>query len=125
MYTIAVKQEFVAYHFLIGGDWGAENKKHSHLYKVEVQMGGDRLNEYGYLADIADIKARLTRVVYYFTAKTLNDLPEFKDINPSLEHFARIIHSMLFHPRHFPEVSLISVKVWENEDAWTCYREEC
>ena len=35
MYSVAVKREFVAQHFLIGGDWGAENDWHSHHYQVE------------------------------------------------------------------------------------------
>ena len=27
MYTIAIKSDFVAQHYLIGGDWGEENQK--------------------------------------------------------------------------------------------------
>jgi 6-pyruvoyltetrahydropterin/6-carboxytetrahydropterin synthase len=30
MYVVAVKREFDAQHFLIGGDWGPENEIHSH-----------------------------------------------------------------------------------------------
>ena len=30
MYKVAVTREFIANHFLIGGDWGDENKPHAH-----------------------------------------------------------------------------------------------
>jgi hypothetical protein len=43
MYTTAVRQDFIAQHCLIGGDWGAENEKHSHHYQVEVQLVGQSL----------------------------------------------------------------------------------
>ena len=38
-YTLAVKRDFVARHFLFGADWGAENQLHSHHYQVEVAVG--------------------------------------------------------------------------------------
>ena len=40
MYSLAIRRDFVAQHYLIGGDWGAENQKHSHHYQVEVQVEG-------------------------------------------------------------------------------------
>ena len=40
MYRLAVTRDFVAQHYLIGGDWGEENFKHSHSYKVEVLLRG-------------------------------------------------------------------------------------
>ncbi|MEZ4656751.1 MAG: 6-carboxytetrahydropterin synthase [Caldilineaceae bacterium] len=42
MYTLAVQRDFVAQHFLIGGDWGPENQWHSHHYRLEVQLQGSR-----------------------------------------------------------------------------------
>ncbi|MBT7783576.1 MAG: 6-carboxytetrahydropterin synthase, partial [Anaerolineae bacterium] len=56
MYTVAVKRKFVAQHFLIGGDWGAENFLHSHHYQVELQLEGATLDKHGYLVDIVDIE---------------------------------------------------------------------
>ena len=40
MYTVAVSREFIAHHFLVGGDWGRENQKHSHHYRIELQLEG-------------------------------------------------------------------------------------
>jgi len=63
MYTIAVKRDFIAQHFLIGGAWGPENEKHSHHYQVEVQLEGAALDEHGYLMDIVDIEAKLDTLI--------------------------------------------------------------
>jgi hypothetical protein len=50
VYTIAVQRDFIAQHYLIGGDWGAENELHSHHYRLELQLEGAALDEHGYLA---------------------------------------------------------------------------
>ena len=55
MYTLAVRRDFIARHFLIGGDWGPENNEHAHHYRVEVQLEGSSLDKHGYLVDIVDI----------------------------------------------------------------------
>ncbi|MCB0456071.1 MAG: 6-carboxytetrahydropterin synthase, partial [Aequorivita sp.] len=75
MYTVAVKRNFTAQHFLVGGDWGAENEWHSHHYVVELQLEGDSLDQHGYLVDIVDIEFHLDKIVAYYRDRTLNDLP--------------------------------------------------
>src|SRR5436853_29765 len=55
MYSVSVKRGFTAEHFLIGGDWGAENQPHSHDYQVEVQLEGATLDRHGYLVDNVEI----------------------------------------------------------------------
>src|SRR5512142_1303213 len=91
LYTVAVQRDFIARHFLFGGDWGAENELHAHHYKVELQLEGSSLDQHGYLVDIVDIEANLEQLVTYFRDGILNEMPEFKDINPSIEHFSRIL----------------------------------
>ena len=90
MYIVAVKRDFVAQHYLVGGDWGSENQRHSHHYQVEVELAGCRLDEHGYLVDIVDIETHLDALVAHYRDRVLNDLPEFAGLNPSIEHFARI-----------------------------------
>ena len=63
MYTLAVKRDFVAQHYLIGGDWGAENEWHSHHYALELQLQGKELDQHGYLVDIVDVEQHLDAVV--------------------------------------------------------------
>ena len=124
MYTVAVKRDFVAQHFLIGGDWGAENEWHSHHYFVEVQLEGNKLDQHGYLVDIVDIEHNLEKIVAYYRDKTLNDLPEFEGRNPSIEHFSSIICHALAEQIRAETLTAITLKLWENEIAWASYRME-
>ena len=121
MYTLAVKRAFVAQHFLIGGDWGAENFWHSHHYQLELQLEGERLDHHGYLVDIVDVENRLNEIVAYYRDKTLNDLPEFAGLNPSIEHFTRIVALTLAERLQIPTIDTLTVRIWENDIAWAAY----
>lgn len=124
VYTVAVQRDFVAQHFLTGGDWGAENQLHSHHYKVEVQLEGNALDRHGYLVDIVDIESRLEGLVDYYRDKTLNNLTEFKDLNPSIEHFSRILCASLADRIQAANITAVTVRIWENDIAWASYRRE-
>lgn len=124
MYVVAVKREFEAQHFLIGGDWGPENDLHSHNYQVEVQLAGLRLDEHGYLVDIVDIELSLEKIADYYRNRILNDLPEFAGLNPSIENFARIICQKLVDEIKADNISAITVLIWENAIAWASFRQE-
>lgn len=121
MYTVTVIRDFIAQHFLIGGDWGDENHLHSHHYKVEIQLQGDKLDQHGYLVDIVEIENGLGRVVAYFSDKTLNELAEFKDLNPSIEHFSRIMCEMFSRKISLKNLKSLTLQLWENEVAWASY----
>jgi 6-pyruvoyltetrahydropterin/6-carboxytetrahydropterin synthase len=123
MYTVAVKRDFVAQHFLIGGDWGAENEWHSHHYYVELQLSGPSLDQHGYMVDIVDIEHHLDTLVAYYRDKTLNDLPEFAGLNPSIEHFARILCQSLSERIQATNLSRVAVQVWENDIAWARFEQ--
>lgn len=122
MYTLAVQRDFVAQHFLIGGDWGAENFWHSHHYRLELQLEGESLDKHGYLVDIVQVEAALEDLVTYYRDKTLNDLPEFAGLNPSIEHFTRIAAHQLAPKVAAPNLRAITVRIWENQIAWAAYR---
>jgi 6-pyruvoyltetrahydropterin/6-carboxytetrahydropterin synthase len=124
MYTVAVMRDFVAQHYLVGGDWGAENERHSHHYRVELQLEGPELDRHGYLVDIVDIETHLNALVAYYRDETLNDLPEFAGLNPSIEHLARILCRALAERIQASTLSAIALKVWENDIAWATYRQE-
>jgi len=131
MYTVAVKRDFIAQHYLIGGDWGAENEQHSHHYQVEIQLEGSELDRYGYLVDIVAIEQNLDALVAHFRDCTLNEMFEFGPaapgagpLNPSIEHFARILCGLLADRIQAPNISALTVKLWENEIAWASFRLE-
>ena len=122
MYTLAVQRNFTGQHFLIGGDWGAENEWHSHHYRLEIQLEGASLDQHGYLVDIVQVEALLAAIVTRYRDKTLNDLAEFTGLNPSIEHFCRIVCTNFSNDLDAPNISAVRVQIWENEIAWAAYR---
>jgi 6-pyruvoyltetrahydropterin/6-carboxytetrahydropterin synthase len=122
MYTLAVKRDFIARHYLVGGDWGPENFPNSHHYVLELQLSGASLDQHGYLVDIVDVEKHLDGTVAHYKEQMLNDLPEFAGLNPSIEHFARIAAEQLNAKIHAPNISRLTVRLWENEIAWVSYQ---
>lgn len=122
MYTLAVRRNFIARHYLIGGDWGAENDPNSHHYVLELQLEGAALDQHGYLVDIVEVEKHLDEQVAYFKEKMLNDLPEFSGLNPSIEHFARILATALNQKITAPNITALAVVLWENDIAWVSYK---
>lgn len=118
MYTVAVRREFIARHYLIGGDWGDENNPHAHHYVIEVELRGTELDRHGYLTDICDIESALDARVAHYRDKMLNELPDFDGLNPSIEHFARILCQTIAEDIQTGHLASISVKLWENDWAW-------
>ncbi len=121
MYTLGVQRDFIARHFLIGGDWGSENFPNSHHYVLELQLKGSELDQHGYLVDIVAVEKHLDEIVDYYTDQMLNDKPEFAGLNPSIEHFARILATSLSERIKAPNISKLKVVLWENESAWAAY----
>jgi len=124
MYTLGVRRDFIARHFLIGGDWGNENYPNSHHYVLELQLEGKQLDQHGYLVDIVDVERHLDETVEYYREQMLNDKPEFEGLNPSIEHFARILAESLNDRINANNISALKVVLWENNSAWTSYRIE-
>ena len=121
MYTLAVRRDFIARHFLIGGDWGPENFPNSHHYVLELQLEGNELDQHGYLVDIVEVEKNLDEVIGYYKDQMLNDKLEFKGLNPSLENFARILATSLSDCIQAKNITALRVKLWENENAWAAY----
>jgi len=124
MYTLAVRRDFIARHFLIGGDWGPENYPNSHHYVLELQLRANELDRHGYLVDIVDVSNHLDALIGYLSEKMLNDLPEFEGLNPSLEHFARILATALDGRIQAATLCALKVILWENDNAWASYELE-
>jgi len=123
MYTVAVQQEVIARHYLVGADLGPENQIHSHVYRVELRLAGDRLDPNGFLADIDAMSAGLGEALAGIRDRTLNDLPEFEGFNPSIEHLARILCHGLRSRFSDERLREVTVTIWENPCAWAAYTE--
>ena len=121
MYNLSIKEEFVAQHFLTVPGCGTENTLHSHVYALEVLLEGSELNEHGYLVDIDLVKGAMDKILNRYRDHSLNDDMAFSGLNPSIEHFSRIIYQELKTSLKKTNLSHLTVKIWEDRDAWASY----
>lgn len=121
MYELGIKRDFIARHFLVGGDWGPENFPNSHHYVLELRLEGSELDQHGYLVDIVDVEKHLDEIVNYYKDQMLNEKLEFAGLNPSIENFARILATSLSEKIKAENISELKVVLWENEAAWAAY----
>ncbi|MEC8945531.1 MAG: 6-carboxytetrahydropterin synthase [Chloroflexota bacterium] len=121
MYKVAVLREFIAQHYLIGGDWGPENDLNSHQYRLEITIENEELDQHGYLVDIVEVENVINDIVSTYKDNTLNDFPEFENLNPSLENFCRIIGDMFCKSLSVADVYSVEVRLWEDSLAWASH----
>jgi len=121
MYQLMVRRDFVAQHYLTVPNCGPENEWHSHHFEVEVLLEGTELTDDGYLVDIVDVEEALDEFVERYRDTTLNDLPEFEGLNPSIEHFSRLFCTSLRDQLNTTSLDSLTVKIWEDESAWASY----
>lgn len=117
MYTLCLIKDFIANHYLIGGDWGPENSPHAHHYKLEVRLSSAELDDSGYLVDLVEVESHLDGILAKYRDCMLNDLHYFKGKNPSLELFCRLIWED-FAGSLRTQVDIIDIRLWENDFAW-------
>lgn len=125
MYNLGVAREFNARHYLIGGDWGEENVEHSHHYRIELILEKKDLDRHGFLVDIVEVERHLDEVVADFQGQTLNALDAFAGVNPSIERLATILQKIFRERLGSLQLEALTVKIWENDIAWTSYRTTC
>lgn len=121
MYSVTVRRGIIAQHFLTVPNPGPEGKLHSHEFGIEVTFEGPDLGEYGYLVNIDAVKSALDTIEQRYADATLNDLPEFEDRNPSVEHFSRIIASTILDSAAPDNPDHLRVRIWEDDEAAASY----
>ncbi len=122
MFEIRVSDRFSAAHNLKGYKGDCE-RLHGHNYRVEVRVSSPSLDDMGLAMDFRDIRSLLKDIISQMDHTYLNDLPGFRDINPSSENIARYIYKSMVHEL-VPPVRLLSVEVWETENSSALYRED-
>jgi len=122
MFEIKVTDQFSASHRLRGYDGQCENL-HGHNWKVDVVAGSQKLDSMGVVVDFEDVKKELRNILEEFDHQNMNDLPVFKDKNPTAEHTAQYIFSKLSSAFGQSAFKISSVTVWETKDARATYTE--
>jgi 6-pyruvoyltetrahydropterin/6-carboxytetrahydropterin synthase len=97
---------------------------HGHNYEVQVTLAGTPAKT-GLLIDIPAFERIVaTTVINRFDHKNLNvELPEFRDVIPSVENIASTIFKLLKPPVTDAGAKLASVTVWETPKTWCEYTE--
>ncbi|MEF8780308.1 MAG: 6-carboxytetrahydropterin synthase [Haloferacaceae archaeon] len=121
MYSVTVKESFIARHYLTVPDPGPEGEVHSHRFTMEVMFEGEELGEYGYLVDIDAVKDGIEAVRRRYEDVTLNEQPAFDGLNPSVEHFSRIACETLLGHVDPSMADRVRVRMWEDETASASY----
>ena len=120
MFEVTVRDHIASAHQLHGYD-GPCKDMHGHTWKVEMVVCGNTLDGVGLLADFKILKAKLKEVLMPLDHVVLNDLPAFKDLNPSTENLARHIYRAL--SVNCAPLRLKQVQVWESDTASVIYYE--
>jgi 6-pyruvoyltetrahydropterin/6-carboxytetrahydropterin synthase len=97
---------------------------HGHNYEVQVTLAGTP-GKTGLLIDVPAFERIVaTTVIDRFDHKNLNvELPEFRDVIPSVENIASTIFRLLKPPLGDAGAKLASVTVWETPKTWCEYSE--
>uniref|UniRef100_A0A7V4JP40 6-carboxy-5,6,7,8-tetrahydropterin synthase n=1 Tax=Thermodesulfobacterium geofontis TaxID=1295609 RepID=A0A7V4JP40_9BACT len=123
MFKLKVQDYFSSAHYL--KDYkGPCEKIHGHNWKVELIVEGSELNSTDILIDFTILKNILKEVLSEFDHKLLNEIPYFKNVNPSSERLAEYIFKKVKEKlSSYPKVKVKEVTVFETEKAGATYYE--
>jgi 6-pyruvoyltetrahydropterin/6-carboxytetrahydropterin synthase len=121
-FEICTTRRFSAAHTLRLPD-GTYEPMHGHNWIVQVTVAADRLDGMGTVMDFHVLEAEVDKILQPMHNRSLNDLTDMADLNPSAEnvafHFARRLGVAGVLPAG---VRLLSVQVHETDDNYAVYR---
>ena len=120
MYELKVITQFAAAHHLRNFRGKCE-KLHGHNWRIEVCLKGDKLNDTGLLIDFKEVKEATDRILEELDHSYLNELPKFKDQNPSSENIAAYIFEKLSSKLNNSQIKVNKITAWESDFASASY----
>lgn len=120
MYELTVIRQFSAAHQLREFRGNCE-RLHGHNWKVEVSLTGEELNDAGLLIDFREAKEATDRILEELDHSFLNELPHFRDQNPSSENIAAYIFEKLSSTLNNNRIKVTKVTAWESDSARASY----
>lgn len=121
MYLLKVSTHFDSAHQLHGYP-GACQRPHGHTWRVNVTVAVNELDPIGIGVDFHELESVVEEVIQRYDHTMLNDLPEFKQTNPTAENLARIIYEQV--GQKLPKrCRLVEVEVRESDKFSATYRE--
>jgi len=120
MFIISYETQFQASHFVRGYKEKGE-PLHEHNWRVEVRLRKKETDETGIAFDFEDLKKETENIVSSLKEKNLNELEDFKIMNPTTENLAKWFHDGL--QKRLKGI-VEEVRVWEAEGCSIVYRED-
>ena len=115
MFELKVLDSFDAAH-RIEGYPGKCARLHGHTWSIEVFVVGEILDELGMVIDFKTVRNSLREVLDEFDHQCLNDLPMFREKNPTAENIA-----MEIFDRMSQKIPIDRVSVWESPKSCVTY----
>ena len=120
MYEVKITTQFAAAHQL--RNFGGKCEKlHGHNWKIEVSLAGTKLNAVGLLIDFQEVKEATKKILSELDHSFLNEIPHFKERNPSSENIAAYLFERLNHEFGSDRISVTKVTAWESDSACASY----
>lgn len=120
MYKLSVTDSFSAAHRLCGYE-GACSNLHGHNWKVRVGLQATQLDDIGMAMDFGTIKQMLSEILEELDHAYLNELADFRELNPTSENLARYILERLQASLNNPTVQVCEVEICESERSSVIY----
>lgn len=122
-FEVRVEKQFSAAHLLRGyqGDCAL---MHGHNWIVEAYVKCEALDEIGIGIDFRKVKEALKEVIAGLDHRILNEVPAFREVNPTSENLARFLYKELSARLNARTVSVSKVWVFETPGAGAGYWEE-
>jgi len=123
MFRLKVQDYFSSAHYLRNYKGSCENL-HGHNWKVELLVEGSQLNNLDILIDFKILKSILKETLNELDHKLLNEIPYFKNINPSSERLAEYIFKKIKNKlSQYSNIKVKEVTVYETDKVSATYYE--
>ena len=120
MFDIFIDTHFAGAHHL--RDYPGEcEKPHGHNWKVRVTVRASSVDQYGMGIDFKVLKKVVKKSIDKLDHKDLNELPYFKNQNPSSEHIAEFLYEDVKEELTSDHYHLYSVRVLETDTQGLTY----
>ncbi len=123
VYEIHVKDHFSAAHSLNGYE-GNCSRVHGHNWEVKVFIQCRQLNPIGIGIDFRDVKQVVKDVLSRLDHTHLNELAEFKTMNPTAENISAMLYKKLEARFNTEDIKVTRVQIFESPGCSATYWEE-
>ena len=122
MFRLNVTSQFSSAHKLNRYD-GACKNLHGHNWKVRVGIECEKTDEIGMTIDFGVVKKYLNEIIEILDHSYLNELPYFKEQNPTSENIARLFFREMQKKININGCHIAEVEIWESDNSSMIYYE--